>query len=56
MDLNYTKEETAFRGEVREFIRGHLPGDLSRKVLEHKRLGKEDRREIPGTRSPHHHR
>jgi len=42
MDLNYTKEETAFRGEVREFIRSHLPGDLSRKVLEHKRLGKED--------------
>src|SRR6185436_6250791 len=42
MDLNYTKEESAFRTEVREFIRSHLPGDLSRKVLEHKRLGKED--------------
>ncbi len=42
MDLNYNQEETAFRGEVREFIRTHLPGDMSRKVLEHKRLGKED--------------
>jgi alkylation response protein AidB-like acyl-CoA dehydrogenase len=27
---------------VREFVRTHLPGDVSRKVLEHKRLGKED--------------
>ena len=42
MDLNYTPEETAFRVEVREFIRSQLPGDLSRKVLEHKRLGKDD--------------
>jgi alkylation response protein AidB-like acyl-CoA dehydrogenase len=42
MDLNYSKEEVAFRDEVREFVRTHLPGDVSRKVLEHKRLGKED--------------
>jgi alkylation response protein AidB-like acyl-CoA dehydrogenase len=42
MDLNYTPEEQAFREEVRAFIRAGLPPDISRKVLEHKRLGKED--------------
>jgi alkylation response protein AidB-like acyl-CoA dehydrogenase len=42
MDLNYSQEELVFRDEVREFVRTHLPGDVSRKVLEHKRLGKED--------------
>jgi alkylation response protein AidB-like acyl-CoA dehydrogenase len=42
MNLNYSQEELAFRDEVREFVRTHLPGDVSRKVLEHKRLGKED--------------
>ncbi|MEQ1881763.1 MAG: acyl-CoA dehydrogenase family protein [Burkholderiales bacterium] len=42
MDLSYSQEELAFRDEVREFVRTHLPGDVSRKVLEHKRLGKED--------------
>jgi alkylation response protein AidB-like acyl-CoA dehydrogenase len=42
MDLNYTPQEQAFRDEVRAFVRSNLPQDISRKVLEHKRLGKED--------------
>jgi alkylation response protein AidB-like acyl-CoA dehydrogenase len=42
MDLNYTPEEQAFRDEVRAFVRASLPHDISRKVLEHKELGKED--------------
>lgn len=42
MDLNFSPEEAAFREEVREFLHASLPGDLSRKVLEHRRLGKDD--------------
>ena len=42
MDLNYTKEEQAFRDEVRTFISGNLPKDISEKVLHHKRLVKDD--------------
>ena len=42
VDLNYTPEEQAFREEVRAFVRAELPADISRKVLEHKRLSKED--------------
>src|SRR5690606_41958166 len=42
MDLNYSPEEVAFRDEVRAFLREQLPGDISRKVLEHRRLGKDD--------------
>jgi len=42
MDLNYTQEEITFRDQVREFVSTHLPGDVSRKVLEHRRLGKDD--------------
>src|SRR3989304_392808 len=42
MELNYTKEEIAFRDQVREFVRTHLPGEVSRKVLEHRRLGQGD--------------
>ncbi|HTT39709.1 MAG TPA: acyl-CoA dehydrogenase family protein [Burkholderiales bacterium] len=42
MDLNYTPEEQAFREQVRAFVRAELPADISRKVLEHKRLAKED--------------
>ena len=37
MDLNYSQAEKAFRDEVRQFVVTHLPGDVSRKVLEHKR-------------------
>jgi alkylation response protein AidB-like acyl-CoA dehydrogenase len=42
MDLNYTPQEQAFRDEVRAFVRSRLPHEISRKVLEHKRLEKED--------------
>ncbi|MFH1602907.1 MAG: acyl-CoA dehydrogenase family protein [Pseudomonadota bacterium] len=42
MDLNYTKEEQAFREDVRAFVRDNLPKDISRKVLHHQRLVKED--------------
>src|SRR5262245_52672964 len=42
MDLNYTPEEQAFREQVRTFLQERLPAEISRKVLEHKRLSKED--------------
>jgi len=42
MDLNFSPEEAAFREEVCEFLRTRLPGDISRKVLEHRRLAKDD--------------
>jgi alkylation response protein AidB-like acyl-CoA dehydrogenase len=42
MDLNYTPEELEFRDAVRAFVRSRLPQDIARKVLEHKRLEKED--------------
>jgi len=42
MDLNFTPEEIAFRNEVRAFLEQKLPGDVKRKVLEHRRLDKED--------------
>ncbi|MCW5623502.1 MAG: acyl-CoA dehydrogenase family protein [Burkholderiales bacterium] len=42
MDLNYTPDEIAFRDEARAFVRAHLPPEIARKVIEHKRLGKAD--------------
>ena len=42
MDLNYTAEELAFREEVRAFVRERLPPQIARKVIEHKRLTKDD--------------
>ncbi len=42
MDLNYTPAELAFRDEVRAFVRDNLPPQISRKVIEHKRLAKDD--------------
>ena len=42
MDLNYTPEETAFREEVREFMCTSLPKNISYKVLNHKRVDRED--------------
>ena len=42
MDLNYSAEELSFRDEVRAFLRDELPEELSRKVLEHRRLERED--------------
>ena len=41
MDLNYTKEEQAFREEVHSFVHGNLPKDIADKVLHHKRLVKD---------------
>jgi len=42
MDLNYSAQESAFRDEVRAFVRARLPHEISRKVLEHKRLDRDD--------------
>ena len=42
MNLDYTAEELAFRDEVRAFARDRLPHDIARKVLDHRRLHKDD--------------
>ena len=42
MDLRFTPEELAFRDEVRAFIRAHLPEDIRRKLVEGRKLAKED--------------
>lgn len=42
MNLTFTSEELAFRDEVRTFIDQRLAGDVRRKVLEHRRLQKDD--------------
>ncbi len=42
MDFAFSAEETAFRAEVREFVRENLPADIRHKVVEHKTLGKDD--------------
>ena len=42
MHLNFTKEQQAFRAEVREWLQKTLPRDLSEKVRLGKRLGKTD--------------
>jgi alkylation response protein AidB-like acyl-CoA dehydrogenase len=42
MDLNFTDEELAFRAEVRSWVKANLPADIKHKVLEHKRLAKDD--------------
>jgi alkylation response protein AidB-like acyl-CoA dehydrogenase len=42
MDLEYTPEEQAFRAEVRAFVRAQLPRDISAKVLNHRRVVKDD--------------
>ncbi|CAN5442929.1 acyl-CoA dehydrogenase family protein [soil metagenome] len=42
MDLNFTAEDLAFRETVRAFLDAKLPKDLQHKVLNHKRLSKED--------------
>ncbi|MBI1772502.1 MAG: acyl-CoA dehydrogenase family protein [Burkholderiales bacterium] len=42
MDLNYTAEDLAFRDEVRTYLEANLPQDLQQKVLNHKRLSRED--------------
>ena len=42
MELKYTPEESAFRDEVREFLREKLPKELSQKVNQRKELTKAD--------------
>jgi alkylation response protein AidB-like acyl-CoA dehydrogenase len=42
MDLNYSAEEITFRDEVRTYLAANLPPDLQHKVLNHKRLSKDD--------------
>ena len=42
MDLDFSAEETAFRDEVRAFVRASVPADIARKVLDHRHLSKED--------------
>ena len=42
MDLNYTKEEQAFRAEVRQWLDDTLPHELREKVRLGKRLAKAD--------------
>ena len=42
MDLNYSEAEQAFRGEVRSWLADHLPDDLRFKVLNHRRMKKDD--------------
>jgi alkylation response protein AidB-like acyl-CoA dehydrogenase len=42
MDLQFTADEERFRAEVRAFIDEHLPRELRDRVLEGKRLGKDD--------------
>lgn len=42
MDLEYSAEDLAFRDQARAFIDANLPPELKHKVLNHKRLSKED--------------
>ncbi len=42
MDFEFTPDEKRFRDEVRAFVRGHLPKDVGEKVVQGKRLEKED--------------
>ena len=42
MDLDYSPEETAFRDEVRGWLRENLPEDLREKVATYAHLSKDD--------------
>ncbi len=42
MDLNYAPEDLAFRDTVRDWLKDNLPADLQHKVLNHKRLQRDD--------------
>ena len=42
MDLNYASSDLAFRDSVRSWLTANLPTDLQHKVLNHKRLSRED--------------
>src|SRR3984957_15720149 len=42
MDLRFTPEETAFRAKVRAFMKENLPAAIRSKMIEGRRLGKDD--------------
>jgi alkylation response protein AidB-like acyl-CoA dehydrogenase len=42
MDLNFSTEETAFRDEIRAWLRANLPGDLREKAENYAHLSRED--------------
>ncbi len=42
MDLAFTPEEQAFREDIRAWVRSHLPADISQKVFNAQRLGRDD--------------
>src|SRR5262245_26766890 len=42
MDLRFTPEEVAFRDEVRAFMRDNLPVPIRQKMIEGRRLVKDD--------------
>ncbi len=42
MNIDYSKDELAFRVEVRAFLKQHLPDDISQKVLHGKRMVRDD--------------
>jgi alkylation response protein AidB-like acyl-CoA dehydrogenase len=42
MDLNYSQEESAFRDEVRGWLKANLPQDLRDKIANYDELGRDD--------------
>ena len=42
MDLNYSQEESAFRDEVRGWLKQNLPQDLRDKIANYDELGRDD--------------
>jgi len=42
MDLNYSQEESAFRDEVRGWLKANLPKDLREKIANYDELGRDD--------------
>ena len=42
MDLNYSQDESAFRDEVRGWLKANLPQDLRDKIANYEELGRED--------------
>jgi alkylation response protein AidB-like acyl-CoA dehydrogenase len=42
MNLNFTAEETAFRNDIRQWVAGNLPADISHKVHNALRLTRDD--------------
>ena len=42
MNLDYSPADNAFRADIRAWLEANLPRELSDKVLNHKRLARED--------------